>query len=135
QTGQKVPLPNVNPLYSPRSIVLFARSALNVPALTRKFLENSKPPSVGFAAAAQSCASSFTLRFVDPDPEPLSFRASYHANATFPLDWSTAMRGKNWLNFVRSVFTFNGALHEPPSSSENRMRTSKLSEDVLGAIV
>src|SRR5882672_842260 len=116
-------------------MVLLARSALNVPALTWKFLEKVNPLAVGRAATAQSCASSFTVRLVEPDPVPRSFLASYHAKATFPLVGSTAILGRNWLNLVRSVFTLRAELQVPLSSSEKRTRTSVFAEETVDATV
>src|SRR5438128_11907398 len=77
------------------------------------------PPSV--LKDPYSTASSFATLFVDPDPgTPVSLRESYQVAPRKPVDWSSAIRGRNWLLVPASSFTRTGELQVAPLSSEWR---------------
>src|SRR6266496_4277398 len=81
------------------------------------------PPSV--LNDPNSTASSFATLFVDPEPwTPPSLRESYHVAPRNPVDWSSAIRGRNWLLVVASSFTRTAELHVAPLSSEWRASMS-----------
>src|SRR5512137_2858741 len=89
----------------------------DVPALICIFGEKVKPTYV--LNDPQNCASSFGVPFVSPAPPlPRSARASYHTTARFPVVWSRAIFGKNWLSTPLSSFTRTPALQVVPLSSE-----------------
>src|SRR5216684_1973583 len=73
------------------------------------------------------------MPFVSPDPPvPRSFRASYQHAAIFPLFWSMASFGLNWLFVPVSSFNFTGVVHVDPLLSEywNMMSVLLLSSGV-----
>src|ERR1041385_8544941 len=81
------------------------------------------PPSS--LTVAYTTASSFLMPSVSPGPWfPRSLRQSYHEMARLPVVWSSAIRGRNWLDVVASSFTRSSGLHVAPWSSEDRNWTS-----------
>src|SRR6266702_3104885 len=111
----------------PSMLELSDHAGLNGPALTWKlFGAKLAPPSV--EKVAHIWASSLGIPSVSPEPPtPRSFRQSYQETATFPVLWSTATDGSNWLLTVMSSFSLAAALHVAPLVSENWNMMSMLS--------